>query len=152
MSNGILGPITPTKDETTLARESIKRIVSLADSRQEARIQILNTDNSSDVVVLPSSAVQLLSNILIQMADGNAITLIPIHAELTTQQAANYLNVSRPYLIGLLDKGDIPYRKVGAHRRILFSDLVKYKYDIDSKRRETLIELAALSQELEMGY
>ena len=94
----------------------------------------------------------LLTDLLTQIAQGNAVTLIPIHAELTTQEAANFLNVSRPHVVKLLDSGEIPFRKVGTHRRILFEDLRKYKQDIDDRRLETLSELTAQAQELGMGY
>ncbi|WP_009632665.1 helix-turn-helix domain-containing protein [Synechocystis sp. PCC 7509] len=87
-----------------------------------------------------------------QIAQGNAVTLIPLHAELTTQEAADILNVSRPFLIKLIETGEIPYRKVGKHRRICFEDLMNYKQKIDSDRLQALDELASQAQELNMGY
>ena len=86
------------------------------------------------------------------MADGNAVTLVPIQAELTTQQAADFLNVSRPYLIRLLEDEQIPFHKTGTHRRIFFRDLLSYKTHIKEKRLQALQELTGLSQELGMGY
>ncbi len=97
---------------------------------------------------LPAAAVVLLVRILEEMARGNAVTLIPVHAELTTQEAADMLNLSRPSLIQLLEEGKIEYRKVGTHRRVRFEALMKYKRRADADRLAALEELAAYDQEL----
>ncbi len=116
------------------------------------KIKLVEEDGRESVLAIPPIALQLLVDILTQMAPGNAVTLIPIYAELTTQEAADLLNVSRPYLIQILESGEIPFHKVGRHRRIKFQDLMQYKEQIDNQRMAVLDELAAQAQELNMGY
>ncbi len=98
-------------------------------------------------VVLPAAALRLLGTLLIELAKGNAVTLMPHHAELTTQKAADLLKVSRPFLVGLLDSGQLPHHKIGTHRRVRFADLMTYKRRRDAESEEALRELAALSQD-----
>lgn len=101
---------------------------------------------------MPAAAVKLLHAILEDMASGRAVTLVPQNTELTTQQAADFLNVSRPYLVQLLEQKRLPYRLVGTHRRVRFEDLAEYKISTDSARREALDGLAAQAQDLKLGY
>ncbi|QDT21422.1 excisionase family DNA-binding protein [Gimesia chilikensis] len=140
-------PIIPSVSEVGLAKASSRRLTPFVN--KNLKVRIAETDEQ---IELPAGAVRLLVDLLSAMAEGNAVTLIPIHAELTTQQAADLLNVSRPFLIRELESGVIPFRKVGTHRRVLFSDLMEYKHEIDKKRHEILDELAEQTQELDMGY
>ncbi len=146
--------VTPTPDDTRIAQESSRRLAKLlGSSKKNVRFHIQPDGESQETIPIPLVASRLLTEILTEMAKGNAVTLIPIRAELTTQQAADLLNVSRPYLIELLEKGRIPHRKVGTHRRVLFQDLMAYKQMTDDARLKTLEELSALDQELGgMGY
>jgi len=143
-------PIMPSEHEIELARLS-SRALSSMNLAQGKTVKIL-FENDKRPVTLPLSAFKLLMTVLTQMAEGNAITIIPIHAELTTQEAADMLNVSRPYLIQLLEEKKIPFRKVGTRRRILFQDLMHYKTKIDKERRKVLDELTDEAQNLDMGY
>jgi len=140
-------PVCPTDQETTLARESGRQLGPFIKHDLQVRIPETNEE-----ITLPASAVRLLVELLSEMAEGNAVALTPIHAELTTQQAADLLGVSRPFLVKQLEAGLLPFRKVGTHRRILFKDLMAYKRGIDRKRLETLDQLAAQAQDLDMGY
>lgn len=135
------------ESERPLAEQSGRALAPLAS--KSLRIRIEGTDKT---VTLPASAVRLLVEMLAQMAQGHAVSVVPHHAELTTQQAADFLGVSRPYLVGLLEGGEIAFRKVGAHRRVLFKDLLAYKQATYAKRRSTLEELTQLGQDLDMGY
>ena len=146
--------ITPTPDEAILAQESSRRLARFVSSKRNKPLQLRFQPDGApeETVSIPESAFRLLNEILTQMAKGNAVTLIPVHAELTTQQAADILNVSRPFLVEQLEKNVIPFRKVGTHRRILFKDLMEYKEAMDRNRLKALDELAAQAQELGMGY
>lgn len=101
---------------------------------------------------LPSSAVKLVVTILNEIAEGNSLTLIPQHAHLTTQEAADMLNVSRPYFVKLLEEGKIPFEKIGNRRRVLARDVMEFKEQERVKSEQALQELVDLAQKLDMGY
>ena len=138
-------PVLPDERDVPLARESSRRLARFGSEPLTVRIA-----GSNEPVTLPARAVRLLVDLLSQMARGNAVTIVPYDAELTTQQAADLLGVSRPFLVKQLETGRLPFRKVGTHRRIGFADLAAYKQSMYKKRRKTLQGLAALDQELEL--
>jgi len=136
----------PSESEAILAKETSR---ALASGLQKSRsIQLRLAEEPATKLELPPQAVQLLLRILEEMARGNAVTLIPVHAELTTQEAADMLNISRPTLIQLLDEKKIEFRRVGSHRRVRFESLMAYKRHMEAERRAALKELAAYDQEL----
>jgi excisionase family DNA binding protein len=116
------------------------------------QIEIYDAENKAHTVELPTSALRLLVDILGELALGNSVKIVPIHAELTTQEAADLLNVSRPHLVKLLEAGELPHYKTGRHRRVLFSDLMAFKHIRDETGRKAMDDLAQLSEELRMGY
>jgi excisionase family DNA binding protein len=145
-------PITPSEADALLARESSRRLAPYLQAERELRLRICLGESGEEDLAIPAAVLRLLSFALEQMAEGNAVTLLPVHAELTTQEAADLLNVSRPFLVRLLDEGQIPHRKVGTHRRILLRDLLDYKRRTTIDRSAALEELAEQAQELDMGY
>ncbi len=108
--------------------------------------------DGKETITLPISILPQLAEILNHIAQANKVKMIPIKQELTTSEAAEILNVSRPYLVNLLESGKIPFRKVGVRRRILSSDVMAYKEKTDTQRKTVLTELVAQAQELNMGY
>ena len=115
-------------------------------------MRIMDDGDDAETLSVPASAVRLFLHLLTEMSQGNAVTLIPTHAELTTQQAADLLNVSRPYMAKLLDAGKIPGRTVGKYRRVRFDDLMAFKKKDDDARSKVLDQLSAEAQELGIGY
>lgn len=145
--------VSPSPADVLLARES-SRILAIQklDQQSSVRIQVMNDRDDAEPVSVPASAIRLFLHLLTEMSQGNAVTLIPTHAELTTQQAADLLNVSRPYVAKLLDEGKIPGRTVGKYRRVRFDDLMAFKQKDDDARAKVLDQLTAEAQELGMGY
>lgn len=143
----------PSESEREIARASSRDLAVALSSLTETRQFDFRDDHGQlRSVTLPATALKLLIEVLTEIGQGNAVSIIPIHAELTTQEAADLLNVSRPYLVGLLEKGEIPFRKVNTHRRVLYQDVIAYRERIDTDRRQALEELAAQAQQFDMGY
>ena len=143
----------PSEKEAELAKQSSRALSLHMKSRAESqKICLVGDKGEHEAVRVPVAAMRMLLDILAEMAQGNAVSLIPVHAELTTQEAADLLNVSRPHLVKLIESGDIPFRKVGTHRRIRYEDVIKYKSQMDGMREKALDELAEQAQKLGMGY
>jgi excisionase family DNA binding protein len=141
----------PSKEDVELARTSGQRLAPLARRGQPLTLRVRDA-GQEETIELPAGAVRLLAAILEDMASGHAITIVPQNAELTTQQAADFLNVSRPFLVQLLERKQLPFRLVGSHRRVRIEDVLRYKENIDAERRKVLDQLAAEAQELKLGY
>jgi excisionase family DNA binding protein len=144
-----LPPVLPTRQDAELARTSSRLLAACIGQGPTARVRLVDGDGEIEV---PVAALRMLVDILANMAEGNAISLVPIHAELTTQQAADFLGVSRPYLVGVLEQGEIPHHKVGTHRRIFFRDLMDYRRTRMAQSQAALEALTEQAQMLGMGY
>jgi len=148
-------PVLPKNRDINLAEIASTQLgVFLShDGKKDVQFS-LRRSNGRDTTefLLTPTIVDLIFRTIIHIAKGDAVTIVPFHAELTTQEAASFLQISRPYLIKLLEKGALPFRKVGRHRRILFEDIVKYKEKSKEKSRKALDELTKESQELDLGY
>ncbi|PVM86832.1 DNA-binding protein [Caulobacter radicis] len=142
-----LGDRLPSADERAAANQLRQIIAAQTVGEEETRLRLLQEDKSTAEVVLTPGLSRLLMEVLRHVGRGDAVTLVPVSQMLTTQQAADILNVSRPYLVGLLEKGEIPHTLVGRHRRIKAEHLFAYKRGRDAKRATALSELAALDAE-----
>ena len=140
--------VSPTLDDARIARETSSRLAAGVAAAKGLHLRL----EDGEELDLPPGAVEPLRYLLAQMAEGQVMAVVPIDAELTSQEAADYLNVSRPFLIELLKGGKIPFRLVGAHRRIRFVDLEAYHSRDEEERSAVMAELAAQAQALEMGY
>jgi excisionase family DNA binding protein len=121
-------------------------------SRKKSDVVKIKIQENSEFVTVPRKALDLLFYILLNMAEGKSISLIPSDSEVSTQQAADMLSVSRPHIVKLLEQGVIPFKKVGSHRRILLEDLIEYDEKLKAQRNDSLKYLAKQAQELRLGY
>lgn len=140
----------PDVEASDLARVSageLSRLLAERPATDRAHVRLDGHD-----LILPRQALALLRDLLAEMAQGNAVTVVPTHAELTTQEAANILNVSRPYLVKLLEQGVIAFTRTGTHRRIRYQDLMQYKLQRDQESQAALDELVDIAQDHDMGY
>lgn len=135
------------------AREALRALASVCPADEGRPVRVLAEGAPGAVsAVLPDEAFALLLELLGQLAEGRAVRIVPVDAELTTHQAAELLSVSRPYVIGLIDAGKLPCRMVGTHRRIRFADLMAYKQQDDARRDAALADLTRQSEDLDLGY
>ena len=145
--------LLPTDQTMKLATQSQRELAAyLVLDTDVQKIQIVDQHQQSHVIELPTAALRMLLNILTELSDGNAVKIVPIHAELTTQEAADLLNVSRPHVVKLLEQGHIKFHKVGKHRRVLYADVLAYQQQQKQNSIEAINELMSQTQALGMGY
>ena len=145
-----LDPVQPDQTDITTAVEALPHVrdyLAKHPGHEKVRL-VVDDEHGHEALTVPRGAVELLARILAHMAAGHGVSVVPSHAELTTQQAADMLKVSRPFLIGLLDAGEIDHRKVGKHRRVEAASLLDYMRTDDLRRRGAADELSAPTQQM----
>ncbi|HEY0273969.1 MAG TPA: helix-turn-helix domain-containing protein [Chitinophaga sp.] len=143
-----------TKKDQQIAKSSITEMHKTSQKvlTADSDFVLIRVQHGGESLKIPKKALFLLFNILDNMAEGKSITLLPSTEEITTQQAADLLNVSRPHLVSLLEKGELPFKKVGTHRRIKLNDLIAYDEKLKKNRSGQLDLLAKQAQALNLGY
>lgn len=144
-------PVAIAEEYQTGAATAGDRMDALLEGHRRAATLTLTLDDESHVTV-PVAALGLLADILREMGRGHAVTIVPYGAELTTQQVADILNVSRPYVVKLIETGELPGRKVGPRRRVRFEDLMGYKRADDERRRRVAQDLTREAEDLGLEY
>jgi excisionase family DNA binding protein len=142
---------SPDEQDAQLARDALVRVQRYLEEHPGSphqAVELTAEEADAQQLTLPRSVIEVMAFILTHMAAGHSVSVVPHHADLTTQQAADLLNVSRPHLVGLLDAGEIEHHMVGTHRRVAAASVLDYKRRDDARRRGIADELTALSQEL----
>ena len=150
MARGMTPSAVPQGDDAEVARDALVRVRTTLAAHGDAEDPVSVRVDDEEPVTVPRAAMDLLVRVLGTMAAGQAVTIVPEHAELTTTQAADVLNVSRPFLISLLEDGRIEFRKVGTHRRVKAESLLDYKRRDDAERRDAADELTQMSQDMDL--
>jgi excisionase family DNA binding protein len=143
-----------TKTEQRIAVDSLDGLAIVSHDINDSRakgVEII-IQETGNLITIPKKALQLLFAIIKNMAEGQPVSLVPSNSELTTQQAADMLNVSRPHLVKLLETNKIPFKKVGSHRRVLLKDLITYEQKLATEREKQLDFLSDQAQNLNLGY
>jgi excisionase family DNA binding protein len=150
MLSSTINLLDPDPVQAEEAEEAVRLMASLPDAKKTLLLK--SADHEEVTVKLPEEALRIMHNVLMHMAAGEKLMLVPTHHELTTQEAADLLRVSRPYLVKLLEEGQIKYHNVGNRRKVRFDHLMTYREKMKKESREALDELTIQAQELGMGY
>ena len=136
----------PSTQDTALAKTATAALTQAGDT--VLRVQAATAGRAPRSFDLPPVVARLLMDILWEIAEGHAVTLVRFNQQITTQQAADLLNVSRPFVVGMIERGELPVRMVGNQRRLPLKDVLAYRETNRAKRREALREMTELDQEL----
>jgi excisionase family DNA binding protein len=143
----------PSPEEAALAKISSQELSGFIETKSDTQLlSVTGVDGISHSVEMPVSALRFLVDVLTELGDGNTVKLVPIHAELTTQEGGDLLNISRPTFVKLLDEGFIPFSYTGNRRKVKYVDVQTYKANLERDRLSSLDKLSALDQEMNLGY
>jgi excisionase family DNA binding protein len=142
-------PQLPTDDEITQAKEASRQLARMLPEGQ-LPLRLVTENNRHEMISIPPGAVRLFMDVLTQLGQGRGVTILPEKVELTTQEVADYLNVSRPYVVKLIDSGKLAARMVGTRRRVAIEDLVRFDQEDRKLRRAALDEMARLDHAMEL--
>ena len=143
----------PSPEEAAIAKASGRALSGIIETKAASQpLLITDADGIARSVEIPVSALRFLVDVLTELGEGNTIKLVPVHAELTTQEGADLLNISRPTFIKLLDDGKIPFSTTGNRRKVKYVDVRAYQEKLETARLASLEALGALDQELGLGY
>lgn len=145
-------PPQMSPEEVEMARTAQRCIMEALDHSRAAAITLTTTDGAHPTVELPPAALKLIGQLLGALSEGRAVTIIPSKQEFSTVEAANFLNVSRPFVIKEIEEGRLPHRKVGTHRRVAFEDLVVYAREMRKRQEGALERMADNARELGLDY
>lgn len=147
-------PVLLAADEIEAAGDSARLLRTALDAclAGPSFVRLLMQEPTECQIVLPREVAHLLADMLSELANGNAVSVVPLQAELTTQQAADLLGVSRPFLIGILERGEIAHRRVGNRRRVPVTDLLRYQEEQNERSRQAVTALTQEAEELGLGY
>jgi excisionase family DNA binding protein len=142
----------PSERTSKLAHDALAAFRALPRRAGARELRVTLQHGKPVEATVPREAFELFLEVLGQLANGHAVTIVPVHAELTTQEVADLLNVSRPHVVHLLESGEIPFTKIGTHRRVRAADVMAYKTKRDAEHEAALDELAAEAQKHKLGY
>ena len=153
MTIALLKTVEPGSAEAEReAAQDASRALSRLSGHGCVHVEAVAEHQERQTFVLPATAVRLLTDMLAHLAEGRSVAVMPEDAELTTQQAADMLNVSRPHLVKLLEDGRLSFHKAGTHRRVRLRDLLAYRHQRAAEAEAAMDELAAQAQEHGLGY
>lgn len=136
----------PSKEDRALAMESYDALSEAIKNLDSGSPEIV-IEETEEKIRVPLSALRLLRDVLKAISKGKMVSIVPIATEMTTQAAADLLGCSRPHFVKLLESGDIPFTKVGKHRRVMFEDVINHKKKMKEKQKKLLIEMMSADEE-----